>query len=80
MPQALIRNIDVEVMAKLRERAKKHGRSLQAELKIILDQAANEPERLPVEEFIREAARLRKNLAGKVLPDSARLIREDRGR
>jgi len=80
MPQALIRNIDADVMAKLRDRAKKHGRSLQAELKIILDQAAREPERLTVEEFIQETAKLRKSFGAKVFPDSARLIRADRER
>ncbi|MBI4827437.1 MAG: Arc family DNA-binding protein [Nitrospinae bacterium] len=80
MPQALIRNLDVSVLNRLKTRAAAHGRSLQAELKRILEQAAREPDRLTVEEFIAKTARLRRGAKSGVLRDSVGLIREDRMR
>lgn len=43
MPAIHIRNVPEPVATALRERASKHGRSLQAELLSILEAAANEP-------------------------------------
>lgn len=80
MPQALIRNLDQDVLNRLKTRAAKHGRSLQAELKRIIEQAAGEPDQLTVEEFIAKTARLRRGVKGKPLRDSVDFIREDRMR
>ena len=40
MPDVLVRDIQAEVVESLKTRAALNGRSLQAELKIILEQAA----------------------------------------
>lgn len=39
MPQILVRDLDAEVIEQLKERARRHGRSLQKEAKAILEQA-----------------------------------------
>lgn len=45
MAQILVRNIEESVKARLQRRAKKHGRSMEEEIRDILRSAANEPER-----------------------------------
>jgi len=74
MGQMLIRDLDDQILKRLKQRAKRNGRSLQSEAKMILEQAvAFDPEsgRALV-------ARIRKRLAGRVFDDSTLLIREDR--
>ncbi len=71
MANLTIRNLDDEVVAKL----KAHHRSLEAELREILSEAAARPSR---EEFRRIAARLRAMTPDVPQTDSALLIREDR--
>ena len=76
MANILIRNLDPEVVAKLKKRAKSAKRSLQGEIHFILER---ECEFDPVEGWkamdrIREAY----ERAGKTFSDSADLIREDR--
>lgn len=44
MAQILVRNIEQSVKAKLQRRAKRHGRSMEEEVRDILRNAANEPE------------------------------------
>jgi antitoxin FitA len=44
MAQLLVRNIEQSVKARLQRRAKKHGRSMEEEVRDILRNAANEPE------------------------------------
>lgn len=76
MAQVLVRDVAPEAVARLKQRAKSHGRSLQAELRSLLEQAAS---RDPVE--ARDlAARIRRRLAGRRHTDSARLQAEDRSR
>ena len=41
MPDVLIRNIDEQTLNKLKKRAEKNNRSLQAELKILLEEEAS---------------------------------------
>ena len=73
MSQVLVRGVSEAVLRRLKARAKAHGRSLQAELKAILESAA--PDRLA---FIRLSAELRDRLADRPRRDSARLLHEER--
>ncbi len=77
MAQVLIRGLKEKTVKVLKKRARESGRSLQAELKRILEEQA----RLDVEwdEWTDAADRVAK-LAGPQRTDSAQLIREDRDR
>lgn len=44
MAQLVVRNLENSVKARLQRRAKKHGRSMEEEVRDILRNAANEPE------------------------------------
>lgn len=75
MAQVLIRNLDEKTVDKLKARAARNGRSLQAELRVILERAAEaviDPRVL--------AGRIRRELSGRSHSDSAALIAEDRRR
>ena len=80
MPQVLVRNIHESVMGMLKERAKENKRSLQGELRAILEEAAGINRSTKVEEFLIRAKAIRDRTAGKSQTDSADLIREDRER
>jgi plasmid stability protein len=62
---------------RLKERARINGRSLQQEVKDILERAAAT---LTMEESRRLAERWHRRLAGRLCSDSTQLIREDRAR
>jgi plasmid stability protein len=78
MAQVLVRNLNERVVARLKKRASDHGRSLQAEVKLILEEAAREE----ATDFWKAADRIRERLirSGRTFSDSAALIREDRDR
>lgn len=76
MPQVLVRNLDKAVVDRLKRRARRRGRSLQAELHDILERAA----RTDMTEARQAAERIRRKLADRSHSDSAELIAEDRGR
>jgi len=78
MAQVLVRNLEDKVVARLKKRARTRGRSLQAEVKTILEEAAKEAPR----DFWKEADRIRQQLkrSGRKFSDSAALLREDRDR
>jgi plasmid stability protein len=77
MANVLVREIDERDLELLKRRALASGRSLQAELKRILELAA----RASDEETARALAeRVSAALAGRQHPDSADLIRNDRDR
>ncbi len=76
MAQVLVRNLDKAVVDRLKRRARRRGRSLQAELQDILQRAA----RTDITEARRAAERIRRKLADRRHSDSAELIAEDRGR
>jgi plasmid stability protein len=76
MAQVLIRGVDPKVVGRLKNRAREHGRSLEAELRGILEAAAQ----ADVVDAKALAARIRRRLAGRVHSDSAALVSEDRGR
>lgn len=73
MPDFLIRDLDEDTMRRLKERAEKNGRSLQAEIKATLRGSL----KMTREESL-EASRRLLATYDHVLPDSTPLIREDR--
>lgn len=77
MPDVLIRDVDVLDLDKIKLRAKRQNRSLQAEMKIIFRDAAARPE---PSERLNEIRRIRASIKNKQQTDSAILLREDRDR
>ena len=78
MSEILVRNLDPEVVEQLKIRAKLNRRSLQAEVREILEREVR-PSRLSREEFLAIVDRIRLN-APPQRTDSVDLIREDRDR
>ena len=76
MAQILVRNLDESVVDRLKKRATLNSRSLQSEVKLILEQAA----RLDAECASLVAERIRDRFGNRSFSDSADLIREDRDR
>jgi plasmid stability protein len=76
MAQVLIRDLDSKLVARLKDRAREHGRSLEAELRGILEAAVE----TDIGEAKALAARIRRRLSGRVHSDSAALVAEDRRR
>ena len=76
MGQILVRGLDEKVVERLKARARENGRSLQSEVKLILEQAA----RVDMETNLNLANDIRKSFKGRKLTDSVDLIREDRNR
>jgi plasmid stability protein len=79
MAQVLVRDLNAKVIASLKKRAQKNRRSLQGELKLILEEASRNTS-LRIDEFIARAQKIRERTSGKTQTDSATLIREDRER
>jgi antitoxin FitA len=84
MAQILVENLDPVILEKLETLAKQHGRSLQEELKHILQQASEKSIHSYSSSDMtkaREAAfRIRQQLASVSHTDSTELMREDRER
>lgn len=80
MAQILVRNLDEDTVNKLKNRAKMNGRSLQSEVKTILELVAVEPETLDRETAQKMLIEFQKKFKGKKLTDSVELIREERDR
>jgi antitoxin FitA len=76
MAQILVRNLDESVVDRLKKRATLNSRSLQSEVKLILEQAS----RLDAASAGLVADRIRQQFADRSFSDSADLIREDRDR
>lgn len=76
MAQILVRNVDKDVVDRLKARAKRNGRSLQAEVKGILEGAA----RLDMDSARKMILKLRRKLKGSAKSNSVDLLREDRER
>lgn len=78
MAQILVRDLDRGVVERLKKRADQNGRSLQAEVKMILEQVAQ----IDYDEAWERIERFREKmrLSGRAFSDSAELIREDRDR
>ena len=77
MPDVLVRDLDEIVVEKLKKNVAGRGRSLQSELKEILEEAARRQDILSAAE---SAQRIRDSLRGRFHSDSVELIREDRSR
>jgi hypothetical protein len=75
MGQVRIRHLDDKVVDRLKKRAKEHGRSLQSEVKTILEEAVPDYEAAWKR---MEGFRKRLKKSGRKFSDSAALIREDR--
>jgi plasmid stability protein len=75
MPDVLVRDVDESTLARLKEKAKSHGRSLGVELKLILEQAAKQLDMVTARELAEQMSR---SLEGRHHTDSAELLREDR--
>ena len=76
MAQLLVRDLDPALVARLKEQAARHQRSLEAEVRVILAEAA--PDRTAFHEAVRFAAEMRRSLEGKITGDSTDIIREAR--
>jgi plasmid stability protein len=80
MAQVLIRNIPSEVLDGLKARAQQSKRSLQGEVRVILEEAAKPSSRRNLAAFLKHAKALRRKTSGAKQTDSALLLREDRER
>ncbi len=76
MAHLLVRDLDQGTIDRLKARAKRHRRSLQGEVKLILEETATRS----VMDAQAIAEQVRARLAGRGFSDSAELIREDRDR
>jgi plasmid stability protein len=74
MPQLLVRNVSTVVIDALKRQAASHGRSAEAEHRVILEKALKAGR----EGFRARAAQLREETRGRIFGESADLIREDR--
>jgi plasmid stability protein len=76
MADIRVRNLDENIVAQLKDRARMHGRSLEGELRDVLIELATGPRR----EAAEHAAQLREAIKAEsgILTDSAPLIRDDR--
>ncbi|HUV39592.1 MAG TPA: Arc family DNA-binding protein [Planctomycetota bacterium] len=79
MAQILVRNLDERVVKRLKECARRQGRSLQSEVKRIIEQAVTNPG-LDMRAARKLSARLRRKLKGRRFPDVVKSIREERAR
>lgn len=78
MPDVLIRNIDKETLKRLKERARTNKRSLQEELKQLLEVHSGKKSEKAIE-MVREIQEKYKK-SGTIFPDSTEEIRKDRDR
>lgn len=76
MADFLLRNLDERLLALLRERAEKNGRSLQAEIQRTLRDST----KMTREETLESSRRFREMTKGRTTTPSWVLIREDRDR
>jgi plasmid stability protein len=78
MANVLIRNIPEEVLDRFKSMAKNHKRSLQQELRVVLEKTVDQSS----PDIFQKALDLRRKLRKKAVrfTDSARLLREDRAR
>ena len=78
MANVLIRDLPEEVLTRLKNMAKAHNRSLQQELRVVLENTVIQIPR----DIFQKTLKLRKELRKKAIrfADSAKLLREDRAR
>ncbi|MGD9616472.1 MAG: Arc family DNA-binding protein [Alphaproteobacteria bacterium] len=82
MPELLLRDVPEDIVEALRRRAAAHGRTADAELRSILEEAlhaSREPSARPGHaDFWERAAKLREQTRGRNITPSEELIRQDR--
>ena len=76
MADILVRGLDPKTVKCLKAKAKRHGRSLQSEVKLLLERSAG----VGNEELDEIFRRWDERFKGKTFSSSAELIREDRER
>lgn len=76
MADLILHDLDPEVVEGLRQRAETHGRSLEGEARIILEDSL----KLAKKRAQGAARRIREGFGRRIFGDSAELIREDRDR
>ncbi|MSO76689.1 MAG: plasmid stabilization protein [Alphaproteobacteria bacterium] len=76
MPQLTVRNLSDDVYTRLKDRARINHRSLEAEVRAILEAGVRPDRRASVE----RALAIRDSLVGRYTGDPVREIREDRER
>lgn len=76
MPELLVRNLEEATIKRLKALAKQHGRSLQGQVRLVLEEAAT----LPMGEVSLLLEKWQRQLARRRFRDSAKIIRKDRGR
>ena len=76
MAQILVRDLADDVVENLKKRARRNRRSLQAEARLILEQAVDRTE--AVKRLAAAADEMRRRLAGRPQTDSVEIIREMR--
>lgn len=76
MAQILVRGLENEIVARLKDRASSHGRSLESEARSILESATA----FTAEEARQVVNDWQKRLADRKFSDSVELLREDRRR
>jgi plasmid stability protein len=74
--QVLVRKLPDVVVERLKARAKRNNRSLEAEVRAILEQAVTAKKA----EFLKAADEMRARLAGRHHTETLELLREDRDR
>ena len=81
MPELLVRDLPEDIVEALRRRVAEHGRTADAELRAILEEAlyaAREPAPAGRTDFWERAAKLREETRGRNITPSEELIRQDR--
>lgn len=77
MPDVLVRDLDDSSLDRLKQRARAHGRSLGAELRMILQQASRQAD---LGTARARAEQMTRRLADRPHTEGAELLREDRSR
>ncbi len=76
-----VRRLDEKVVQRLKERAASNDRSLESEVRTILEKAAQDQDmRVQQEKFLEESRKLSELTRGRYQTPSEDLIREDRDR
>lgn len=79
MPDILVRDLDASVVKRLKSRAKADGRSLQSEVKLIIERGADAP-KVNMKKARELIDRICIRFKGRKFPDSVELIRKGRDR
>lgn len=76
MPNILIRDVSQKTVNRLKEKARQHNRSLQGEVKQIIEENV----KMSMKDALRHAREIRASFGKRTFSDSTELLREDRER